>query len=200
MALDYDRDNPMSPPYTVEEGWIETYTGQAFHFLNPHPDEIHFTDIAHSLSMQARYNGHTKFFYSVAEHSVLMALWMIAEGHGYMVALTALLHDAAETYIGDMAQPVKEKLPEFRAIEKRIDIAVGLKFGTPYPFPSIIKEADTRILVDERSQAMRASGNKWGIDDLAPLGVLIMGWDPQEAKTRFLETYIEITAKLGLFR
>lgn len=191
------KDNPMSPLYTVEDGWIETYTGQAFHFLNPHPSEVHLQDIAHSLAMQARYNGHTKFFYSVAEHSVLMAIWLLEMGYTARVALTGLLHDAAETYIGDLARPVKEKIPDFKVIERRIDIAVSVRFNTYNPFPPVIKEADTRILVDERFQAMNPSSNKWGTDDMVALGVRIEGWSPQEAKINFLETYIKLTSLMS---
>lgn len=188
----------MSEPtlYTVEDGWIETYTGQRFHFENPPPEEIHLQDIAHSLAYQCRYNGHSQFFYSVAEHCVIMSDWLLDEGYSHKVALTALLHDAAETYIGDLARPVKEKVPQFKAIEAKIDRAVAVKFKIIYPFPSIIKECDTRILVDERRQVMGKTKNEWGTDSFEPLGVSIRGLSPEQGKIAFLEQYILLSSRV----
>ena len=74
------------------ESYIETVSGRKFYFLNPNPEDIDIEDIAHALSMQCRFTGHTKWFYSVAEH----AIWV-----SYLVpvhlALEGLLHDASET-------------------------------------------------------------------------------------------------------
>ena len=53
--------------------WIQTFTGRQFWPLDPHVDEIYIEDIAHSLSMQCRFTGHSLRFYSVAEHSVLVS-------------------------------------------------------------------------------------------------------------------------------
>jgi len=53
--------------------WIQTYTGKPFWILEPHADDIDIVDIAHALSMLCRYNGHTKRFYSVAEHCYLLS-------------------------------------------------------------------------------------------------------------------------------
>lgn len=57
----------------MSEHWIETYTGKQFSLDNPTPDMICLEDIAHSLSMICRYNGHCERFYSVATHSILLA-------------------------------------------------------------------------------------------------------------------------------
>ena len=85
---------------------IVTYTGKIFDLLNPKPEMVCIKDIAHSLAYQCRYTGHTKFFYSVAQHCVLMAENPDLPGD----PLQKLLHDAAETYIGDMARPWKNLL------------------------------------------------------------------------------------------
>jgi hypothetical protein len=55
------------------KAWIQTYTGKKFYPLTATIDDIDIEDIAHSLSMQCRFNGHCYVFYSVAEHSVLIA-------------------------------------------------------------------------------------------------------------------------------
>jgi 5'-deoxynucleotidase YfbR-like HD superfamily hydrolase len=49
--------------------WIQTYSGRQFDIAAPTPEMVDLEDIAHSLAMQCRYNGHCQHFYSVAEHS-----------------------------------------------------------------------------------------------------------------------------------
>ena len=176
--------------------WLETYTGARFHFLDPHNDEIRIEDVAHALSMCCRYGGHTKSFYSVAEHSLLIAEYVGWLGYGPSTVLTALLHDASETYTGDMARPLKMILSDFRAVEDRIERALARKFGTIYPPPVIIKECDRRIIRDERAQCMSESGNAWGsFDDLQPLGVTIEFLQPSDAERLFLGTYQSLTTR-----
>lgn len=54
--------------------WIQTHSGGQFDVHNPRAQDVCLEDIGHSLSMQCRYNGHCEHFYSVAEHSVIVAV------------------------------------------------------------------------------------------------------------------------------
>ena len=182
--------------YQVEQGWIETYSGQRFDFHDPKPEQVHLEDVAHALSLLCRYNGHTQRFYSVAEHSVHIADRIRADGYKAQVQLTGLLHDAAEYIIGDMARPIKVTMPQFKEAEIIIDKVVAERFGTLYPFPDIIKELDTRILCDERDQAMSQSKNMWGVDGLEPIGCRLQFWSPEKAKAKFLERFRIISSEL----
>lgn len=175
--------------HQVEDGWLETYTGVKFHFLEPVPEEINLLDIAHALANTGRYGGHTRQFYSVAEHSMLMAEWLRKQGGTPLTVFTTLMHDAAETYIGDLCRPLKVLLPDFKAIEEKIDVAVACRFGTVYPFPPVVKELDSRILVDERRQLMSDSGNVWFTDTLEPLGVHISCLPPNIAEPAFRQLF-----------
>lgn len=127
--------------------WITTYTGRKFHYKNPTPDEIHIKDIAHHLSLICRFVGACKKFYSVAEHSI-----RVAEIVPNNLKLSALLHDAAEAYIGDISRPVKysHKLEE---TEKTIMDAIIAKFNID-PYAPEIKEADSRLLATEARDLM----------------------------------------------
>jgi hypothetical protein len=172
------------------EPYIETASGTAFHFDDPPAEEILIDDVAHALSHICRFNGHTQRFYSVAEHSLLIARWLERQGHPPLVCYTGLLHDAAEAYINDLPRPIKYAMPEYRAMEKTIELAVAVRFGTTYPVPPVIKEADARIILDERRSVMNPrSRNKWVVDDLEPLGVMVVGWEPGVAKSHFLNEY-----------
>jgi hypothetical protein len=95
-------------------GWMQTFTGRQFFPMDPRPEEVDPTDIAHALSLLCRYNGHVDRFYSVAEHCVHLS-YVVPPEH----ALWALLHDATEAYVGDMISPLKIHMPGYRAAEDR---------------------------------------------------------------------------------
>lgn len=99
---------------------IITYTGVRFAPLNPHAEGIRIADIAHSLSLLCRANGHFKQFFSVAQHSLNCAEEAGRRGLSKKMQLACLLHDASEAYISDVTRPVKRDLPAYAAIEKRL--------------------------------------------------------------------------------
>ena len=110
--------------------WLQTFTGKKIDLINPTREMVDIEDIAHSLSMICRYNGHCRDFYSVAEHSVMVEamgsqILLRREAERYSGRLSAppkptseivqqslalLLHDAAEAYIGDLTTPLKRGL------------------------------------------------------------------------------------------
>jgi hypothetical protein len=84
--------------------YITTYSGRDISLAGDVlPEDIDILDIAHSLSLQCRYNGACKFFYSVAQHSEFVSRHVPPED-----ALAALLHDAEEAYTSDMTTPLKK--------------------------------------------------------------------------------------------
>lgn len=128
---------------------ILTATGRYFDFTRPTRDMIDIDDIAIALSRMPRFTGHTTTFYSVAQHSVLVA-HVVPEEY----ALQGLLHDATEAYMGDMSTPLKQLVPEYKAIENRVERAICERFGLPFPLHPSIKAADLRMLVTERRDLM----------------------------------------------
>jgi 5'-deoxynucleotidase YfbR-like HD superfamily hydrolase len=130
----------------TDTSWIQTYTGKPFWPLEPELGEIDIVDIAHALSMQCRYSGHTKRFYSVAEHSVHISNSVSPEN-----ALWGLLHDASEAYLVDIPRPLKPYLPQYKEAETRCMMAIAKRVGLSWPEPAEVKEMDTRILFNERA-------------------------------------------------
>ena len=178
--------------------FMQTYTGKRFYPFDPRVEDIDITDIAHALAMTCRYGGHCKQFYSVAQHSVL-----VAEHAPAHPALAALLHDAAEAYTGDLIRPIK-KHPEMAAfgwVEQNIERAICAKFGLPWPLmPPEVKRLDNRILIDEREQVMTPTDDEWSIGEHEPLGVTIEYWAPAIARGKFLiafEAYSKWRVKMG---
>lgn len=114
-TLDKNSKEPESKLYEMGPGKLLTYTGRWLD-LNDLPScDFVIEDIAWALGRILRYNGHIKHNYNVAQHCIAMS---------YMVpkrfALEALLHDAAEAFMGDVIKPVKGMFPEIEALEDRV--------------------------------------------------------------------------------
>lgn len=137
---------------------ILTHSGINFNLLNPDLDLIDIEDIAHALAHLCRFTGHSKHFYSVAHHSILVSSLVPAEHR-----LEALLHDAAEAYIGDVSSPLKAQLPGYREIEHRIEAAIRQRFGLPAELSPYVKAADLQMLAAEKAQVMPPCTEPWGL-------------------------------------
>ena len=163
--------------------WIQTYSGKKFYPLNPNVSDIVIEDIIHSLSMKCRFGGHCKCFYSVAQHSIIMADNVPKEHQ-----LVALLHDATEAYLPDVCRPIKSSLTGFEEIERQLYLAIAEKFGLPNEIPKCVKEADDRALITEKRDIMSSSPDIWSVY-AEPFEDRISCWDCNSAKLKF-ELYL----------
>jgi hypothetical protein len=125
---------------------IVTYSGKYFE-----PKEIFennslvsIDDIAHALSLICRWSGNTKHHYSVAQHSLAIASLFRDKKD----RLDALLHDAAEAYIGDVVYSIKTQ--EISTMEEALLIGIyqslGLSYGNINP---LVKKADKWVAYRE---------------------------------------------------
>lgn len=168
------------------EFWIATHTGKRYRPGNPRVEDIDIQDIAHALSLICRFNGHTKEFYSVAQHSVLVALQCSPEN-----ALEGLLHDAHEAYIGDVATPLKPFLPDFKQLDKINELAIRRKFGLPAEKSPEVKLQDSRAAVTEKRDLLPNSP-PWDID-IQPWEAKILPWSPYLSEMAFLAWFKILT-------
>ena len=174
----------------MHDPYVSTFLGNRFYLTRPHIDDVAIEDIAHGLAYQCRFNGQTQDFYSVAQHS-LIVMQIVPEEH----RLAALLHDAAEAYLGDMVKPLKNLFPEFSEIEGRVMEIIGHCFGVDLAnlHPSI-KLADRIALATEKRDLMPHSTEPWvylvGIEALPEI---IEPMPPQAAKQAFLETFAQVS-------
>lgn len=173
--------------------FMQTYTGRKFWPMDPRSDEVCIRDIAHSLSLQCRFAGHCRRFYSVAEHSVLIARWVRGQTDA-QTALWGLLHDASEAYLIDVPRPVKPFLSGYKAAESKVMAAVCQRFGLPLRMPAVVHEADDRIIADELVNLVPMA---WHARHDDPLGVTLRYWSPAEAEVEFLETFRAMTGGAG---
>jgi 5'-deoxynucleotidase YfbR-like HD superfamily hydrolase len=167
--------------------WMMTFTQRQFWPLDPRVEDVDVRDIAHALAHQCRYNGHSACFYSVAEHSVLLADRFSADRY---MARYALLHDAAEAYLGDIIRPLKPFLPGFAEVEQKVERVIFDRFGLVDALPLEVKLADTRILMDERNALFDPEeAERLGWRTGQALGVTLLLLGPDEAEAMFLDRF-----------
>jgi len=134
-----------------------TFTGEDFNPLSPDVDKIKIEDIAHSLSLMCRANGHLSGFYSVAQHCINCANEAEARGFSDKIELACLLHDASEAYMSDITRLVKKHLPIYIEAEENLQKIIYGKFlGAPLTNEEYahVKQIDDDMLVCEFNALM----------------------------------------------
>lgn len=147
--------------------FIVTANGHELDLAYPKTANMVLADVAHSLAQINRFTGHARRPYCVAEHSLLVLdivehLFAPASVH---LRLAALMHDAHEAYVGDMASPTKRAVGEAwytleHRIERTLRSAWGLHTAT-YEHQHAIKQADLIALATERAQLLPPSPSLW---------------------------------------
>lgn len=182
-----------------DKAWIQTYSNKRFNILNPQPKEICIEDVAHALSMQCRFTGHTRFHYSVAQHSYYASL-IAATAFRF----EALMHDASEAYICDMNRPMKQYTKAgaaYREVEKVIEEAIARKFLLPDTMSAEVKRVDNMLLYAEKAQLMAPMewDTRWAASTEAA-DIVIEKWTPEQAESNFLQRFAELACTDRLVR
>lgn len=159
-------------------------SGAWFDFCAPASSDFTIEDIAHGLANICRYSGQCSSFYSVAEHSILVS--ETAKGFEF----EALLHDAAEAFLGDITRPLKQMLPEYKRIEADVERAILDRLGVSWPIPAQVKQADLRVLAAEQRQIMPEGTDGWVRGQkVEPAPIIVRHLPPDEVKHLFLERF-----------
>ena len=195
--------------------YMHVSTGGKYFPFDPQPDEVKIETIAHHLATEARFNGATqhkefrdRIFYSVAEHSVLVSIYVEQVLQLPEFALEALLHDSSEAYIGDLIRPLKYS-PDFRApflkVEELNEHAHADAFNLVYPYPPAVKIADEAVCAAEVNQMVRKNINEdWTVGQLhdssrvAPYNIQML--PPYQAKQLFLGRWRQLAKVRNQYR
>lgn len=155
----------MTTTTAIQDGFITMASGRRFWPLAPREVDVDVEDIAHNLAHLCRWGGGTREFYSVAQHSlhVLELLPQVIRVFGgeltREIELAALLHDAAEAYMGaDLPRPIKRRLWAFKRAEEEILHVVYRAFGLPVSLTDLdlIHRADYQLMLVEARDITRA--------------------------------------------
>jgi hypothetical protein len=154
----------------VLDGCMVTYTGTIFNLMDPDPDLIDIRDIAHGLAFNCRWNGATKDFYSIAEHSIRVLIRCRPDKDR---ELSGLFHDAEEAYWGDIIKPLKEiiKINSPEVLQKMVDLRMLIFDKFHLKYVDVAKEDFDELLWDFNNLILTKS---------------FKTWSPNEAEQRWL--------------
>ena len=162
----------------VPDGCMIAFTGEIINLLEPSGNAYDTIDIAHGLAHTCRWNGATKSYYSVAEHSVRMFDRFYAQGR-LAEAKTALFHDCEEAYWGDIVKPLKRMLPaDMRNAMETMRQQIFETFAIE-PLTDATHDADRAEIV-------------WDFENLILSGKHT-GWLPEQARREFLDRCSRLT-------
>ena len=142
--------------------YLGTYNGSVFYPLNTDPNDVNIEAIAYALSNNSRFCGHTSKFWSVAQHSLLVAKFIRDELSEEIsraglnpekAEMLGLLHDASEAYLSDMCRPIKQFMQEYLKYEQMVQTKILGAFNlidSEYEkYMEFVKIADDTILYAE---------------------------------------------------
>lgn len=157
----------IQPPVAAK---ITTFSGRQVDPFDLRVADIDWNDVVAVLPRLPRFNGHTRYAYSVAQHSVLVAsLCQSRDAKRW-----GLMHDVAEIYLHDVPTQVKNRLlcrvfpkndddaaavcvvgahgvclREYDSIELDALEVIAERFGLIWPIPAEVWESDKRALETE---------------------------------------------------
>ena len=185
--------------------WIQSYAGKLVRPLALTPDMVCIRDIAHALANKCRYTGQCSEFYSVAQHSLLGSLYV-----AHADALTFLLHDSTESYLPDIASPLKPFVFAERAgvrvawadLEREHARVIGQALGIPdlaekIDQPAIIRMDRAMLVMEMRDLLGPPPAERWpaGAMPPPPTTQAIQPMSPVEAEHHFLDRYWQLTCE-----
>ncbi len=208
---------PQATPTEPQGPYVSTISGKHYHLvppggLKPELCPVDIEDIAHQLVRINRFTGATTRGYSVAEHSILCADMAHAKGLSERWQLAALVHDAHEAYLGDVAQPIKLALSwictnqmigfnPWEMLEREHAEYVYQQLGVDSAFigptSSLIKQIDLCALAHEKATIGPRDRMPWHILEGIPLEERWLntihrrgqGWSKHMVRTHFLDRY-----------
>lgn len=187
--IDKQLDTPLGSP-----GMIRTFSGRLVDPFDLLPYQVIIKDIAHSLSQTCRFTGHTRRFYSVGEHCLMVASMLPTP----RLKMAGLVHDASEAYFGDMAGPTKRRLEmsEYSNAEHRAAEMITAKYcgELSQRDREMVKHCDGVAYHIERKELMPpGAGEAYEIQDTdCKLGLS----SPSQVETIYLQMFWTLSHQL----
>jgi hypothetical protein len=169
--------------------WLELQSGKRWYVMDPQAKDVDIQDIASALSKVCRFGGHTRHFYSVAQHCVLGAEMIKADLRNSKAAFHFLLHDASEAYLVDIPRPVKQLMPTYKELEDMTQQVIAEKFNLDFPFPAYVHEVDNRMLVTEQRDLLPPGPPYTNAVPYRKLDLTNETWDPGQAQRMWLGAF-----------
>ena len=185
---------------TADSYYVTTATGKLVYLDDPKDFDI--IDIAIGLSNICRWGGQMENHWSVAQHSLALCyiLSLIYPGDKPLCR-AALLHDAAEAYIGDITRPVLRFVGgNLQTLKNTLEAAVEHQFNFNGSDQRLKRWDDQIIHVEAEifglkkhpacQQPIDLLDSEWDMAKKAITG-LFMGMSIPQARHNFLNAYFE---------
>lgn len=167
-----------------------TQTAMQFRPSAPRGEALSIVDVAHALANTARFGGHPRLFYSLAQHSVLVSAICNPEDR-----YEGLMHAAHRPFaFGDIMSPSRASLPEsarlaLETLEAGVRQAFRQAFGLKDTLPQSVITADDVAFATEAVSFWPHSQARWPAFEAEPLPEerrVRRYWTPEEAEKQFL--------------
>lgn len=179
------------------EAALKTKTGLLLDYMNIAKNSISIYDIAHSLSLICRFNGHCKYFFSVAQHCLFTSWYANKLGYDYRIQMCALLHDAQEAYVCDLPTPLKKLLPEYAKIERRVQSAITECFDVSEVYKGshkLIKSIDVEVGNIERKYLLEEHNIFYNND--YDMRIYLQEQSPVDIREKYINTFFLLKEEL----
>lgn len=125
---------------------IRVSTGYLVDPFNLKVEDCGKIDFIHSICLLNRYTGHSKYPYSVGQHSYVLANHVPKH-----LRKAAVIHDFSEALFNDIASPVKARFHEYRKDEEIAQRVIFDYFEVPWSEMEELHFYDRAIYMDERN-------------------------------------------------
>lgn len=161
--------------------------------------DIDINDVAHHLSNICRFTGAVHSFYSVAQHSCVVAVILAIHNLPRRIQFAGIMHDTPEYLLNDCGTPLKKRLPEYRYYEDKAWPLFVERFqiSDSYLTQRFVKAADeiayrleARILQGRFDAATELKSELLDVTLLEDFKILPMV--PYAAREAFMRMYVEL--------
>lgn len=154
------------------------------------PCDISIYNLARCLSKVCRYAGRIEEFYSVAEHSVILAKMVYNLTGCRFLSLAALLHDGSESRLGDVTRDIKSEIGGYKYLEDQLTDKINTYYNVG-DMDEFLHYLDYNIVYDE-ALVLFEELPEW-VDKYESIGAKVEVLTHQEAKIAFLDMYEFLT-------
>lgn len=179
---------------------IRLRSGKYIDLIDPKEDQFTFLDICAGLSKTCRFGGQCSTFYSVAEHCILCTKQGKKDGLSEDCLRAILMHDATEAFLGDCVKPLKNAMPIYSEIEKRMENVIASKFEIDFEvYNNDIKKIDTELLMAEKNFLFIPDDVMW-INEASTRKIQFHPYfyDCYQAETEFEEVAMSLSIKTSI--
>lgn len=164
---------------------IRLLSGGFFDFVDMHESVFTTEDIANNLGKICRFTGALAKHYSVGQHSVICSYVGPPER-----ALERLMHDSSEFVMNDLNSPLKALIPQYKALEKKVEKEIFSRYGLKFPMHSSTKLADNQVFAAE-NRDLRGIVDDFSDTEMYPRKII--PWSAEKSAREFMRRFKELT-------